>query len=120
NGMSFVGQLTKIIVDAGIPLWLNTGVEELIMEGGRVVGVRAIRNGVPVLIRGNRGVLLSAGGFERNPEMRSKYSGDQPNEGKWTMANLGNTGEVLEAAIALGAKTDYMDEAVWNPNPRME
>lgn len=121
NGMSLMGQLTKIVVDAGIPLWLNTGVEELVLEGGRVVGVRAVRNGLPVLVRGERGVLLSAGGFERNPEMRTKYSADtQPSDGQWTMANLGNTGEVLAAAIAVGAKTDYMDEAVWLPTPRLE
>ena len=25
NGMSLVGQITKIVLDAGIPLWLNTG-----------------------------------------------------------------------------------------------
>jgi 3-oxosteroid 1-dehydrogenase len=120
NGMSLVGQLTKIVVEAGIPLWLNTQVEELVVEGGRVVGVRAVRNGAPVLVRGERGVLLSAGGFERNSEMRLKYSGDQPNDGQYTRANLGNTGEVLRAAIALGAKTDYMDEAVWLPTPRTE
>jgi 3-oxosteroid 1-dehydrogenase len=121
NGMSLIGQLTKIVLEAGIPIWLNTGVEELVVEGGRLVGVRANRNGVPVLVRGNRGVLLSAGGFERNPEMRTKYTKDtQPNDGSWTIANLGNTGEVLAAAIALGARTDYMDEAVWNPTPRLE
>jgi 3-oxosteroid 1-dehydrogenase len=121
NGMSLIGQLTKIVIDAGIPLWLGTGVEELMIEGGRVVGVRANRNDAPVIVRAERGVLLSAGGFERNSEMRLKYSADtQPNDGTWTMANPGNTGEVLAAAIALGAKTDYMDEAVWNPTPRPE
>jgi 3-oxosteroid 1-dehydrogenase len=120
NGMSLIGQLTKIVIEAGIPLWLNTAVEELVVEDGRVVGVRASRAGKPILVRGDRGVLLSAGGFERNGEMRKKYSGDQPNEGQWTVANVGNTGEVLEAAIAVGAKTDYMDEAVWLPATRPE
>jgi 3-oxosteroid 1-dehydrogenase len=120
NGMSLIGQLTKQIVDAGIPIWLNTGVQELVVEGGRVVGVRADRGGVDVHVRAEKAVLLAAGGFERNPEMRRKYSGEQPNEGAWTMANAGNTGEVLAAAIALGAKTDYMDDAVWLPGPRPE
>jgi 3-oxosteroid 1-dehydrogenase len=101
--MSLVGQLTKIVVDAGIPLWLATAVEELILEDGRVVGVRAKRNGLAVVVRGERGVLLSVGGFERNPEMRLKFSADtQPSDGTWTMANMGNTGEVLSAAIAGG------------------
>jgi 3-oxosteroid 1-dehydrogenase len=120
-GMSLVGQLTKIIVDSHIPLWLDTAVEELVTDGGRVVGVRAVQGGRRISVRAERGVLLAAGGFERNPEMRLKYSKDtQPNEGTWTLANLGNTGEVLSAAIGLGAKTDYMDEAVWLPVPRLE
>ncbi|TQS44772.1 FAD-dependent oxidoreductase [Cryptosporangium phraense] len=121
NGMSLVGQLTKILVEAGVPIWLNAGVSGLVVEGGRIVGVEADRGGEPVVVRGTHGVLLAAGGFERNPEMRRKYSADtQPNDGQWTMANAGNTGEVLAAAIAVGAKTDYMDDAVWLPNPRME
>jgi len=121
NGMSLVGQLTKIIVDSGIPLWLDARVEDLIVEADRVVGVRVVRYGVPVLVRGSRGVLLAAGGLERNPEMRMKYTKDtQPNDGTHTMGNLGNTGEVLAAAIALSAKVEYMDEAVWDPSPRPE
>ncbi len=121
NGMSLMGQLTRLVVDARIPLWLDTAVEELVVEDGRVVGVRCQRNGVSVAVRGARGVLLSAGGFERNGEMRMKYSAaTQPSDGTWTMANMGNTGEVLAAAIALGAKVDYMDEAVWLPTPRWE
>jgi 3-oxosteroid 1-dehydrogenase len=118
KGMSLVGQLTKIIVDSGIELWLNTGVEELIVEGGRVVGVRTNRNGQAVTVWGSKGVLLAAGGFEHNPEMRLKYTeATQPNDGRWSHANPGNTGEVLAAAIALGAKTDYMDEAIWQTVP---
>jgi 3-oxosteroid 1-dehydrogenase len=121
NGMSLVGQLTKILLDRGVPIWLNAGVEEIVMEGGRVVGVRGTRGGAPVLVRASRGVLLAAGGFEHNGEMRLKYSAQtQPNEGAWSLGNAGNTGEVLAAAIAVGAKTDYMDEAVWLMTPGRE
>ncbi|GAA1011765.1 3-oxosteroid 1-dehydrogenase [Acrocarpospora pleiomorpha] len=121
NGMSLVGQLTKACVDTGIPIWLNTDVRELVVSEGRVVGVRAERDGVPTVVTGTGGVLLAAGGFERNGEMRLSYNADtQPNDGERTMGNPGNTGTVLQAAIALGAKVDYMDEAVWNPAPRRE
>ncbi len=61
-------------------------------------------------------MLLAAGGFARNPEMRRKYSGAQPNEAQWTIANPGDTGEVLDAAIRLGAQTDLLDEAWWLPS----
>jgi 3-oxosteroid 1-dehydrogenase len=121
NGKSFAGQMTKILLDRGVPIWLDTAVEDLVAEDGRVVGVRAVRDGAPAAIRGRRGVLLAAGGYERNPEMRLKYSAaTQPNDGQRSWGNPGNTGEVLAAAIALGAKTEYMDEAIWLPSPRTE
>lgn len=121
NGMSLVGQLTKIALDRGIPILLETSVEELVLEHGTVVGVRAERNGVSTYLRGERGVVLAAGGFERNPEMRLKYSADtQPNDGTYSLANRGNTGRPLQAAIAVGAKVEYMDEAVWLLIPRLE
>jgi 3-oxosteroid 1-dehydrogenase len=121
NGMSFAGQMTKLLLDAGVPVWLDTAVDELVVDGGRVVGVRASRNGEPALVRGRHGVLLAAGGYEHNSEMRLKYSGDtQRNDGSWSIGNPGNTGEVLAAAIALGAKTAYMDEAIWLPTPPLE
>ena len=121
NGKSFAGQLTKILLDRGVPIWLDTAVDDLAVEDGRVVGVHAVRDGAPALIRGRRGVLLAAGGYERNAEMRLKYTAaTQPSDGQWSWGNPGNTGEVLAAAIALGAKTEYMDEAIWLPSPRKE
>jgi 3-oxosteroid 1-dehydrogenase len=120
-GMSLSGQLTKVMLDSGIPLWTNTAVQDLVTENGRVVGVKAVRDGNEVTVRAKKGVLISAGGFERNRAMRLEYTEDsKPNDGSLTMANPGNTGEVLASAIALGAKTDYMDEAVWVPSTRPE
>jgi 3-oxosteroid 1-dehydrogenase len=121
NGKSLAGQLTKLLLDRGVPIWLDTAVGDLAVEDGRVVGVRAVRDGAPALIRGRCGVLLAAGGYERNPEMRLKYTAaTQPSDGQWSWGNPGNTGEVLAAAIALGAKTAYLDEAIWLPSPRKE
>ena len=48
--------------------------------------------------------------------MRRQYSGDQPNEAQWSIANAGDTGEVLQTAMRLGAKTDLLDEAWWLPS----
>jgi 3-oxosteroid 1-dehydrogenase len=64
-------------------------------------------------VRARRGVLLSAGGFAHNAEMRRKYGGDQPNDGAWTSANPGDTGEVIDLAMQAGAAVDLMDEAWW-------
>jgi 3-oxosteroid 1-dehydrogenase len=50
--------------------------------------------------------------------MRSEFGGAQPNTGKWSMANPGDTGEALQTAMHLGAQTALMDEAWWMPSPR--
>ena len=99
-------------------IWTDAPLEDLVVEGGRVVGVKVPRAGRSVFVRARGGLLLSAGGFAHNPEMRKEYSGNQPNEGKWSIANPGDTGEAIRAAMALGAKTDLMDEAWWLPSPR--
>jgi 3-oxosteroid 1-dehydrogenase len=90
--------------------------QDLIVEDGRVVGARVSRDGVPLNVEARKGILLAAGGFGHNKEMRRRYSGDQPNEGQWSIANAGDTGEVLETAMRLGAKTDLLDEAWWLPS----
>jgi 3-oxosteroid 1-dehydrogenase len=70
------------------------------------------------MVAARQGVLLSAGGFAQSSQMRTEFSGDQPNQAKWSMANPGDTGEAILTAMTLGAKTDLMDEAWWLPSPR--
>lgn len=125
NGASLIGQILQALMnfDGGTsvggsgqpPIWTDTAMDDLIVEDGRVVGARVTRDGTTMNIQARKGVLLAAGGFSRNADMRRRYSGDQPNEGKWSIANAGDTGEVLQTAMALGAKTDLLDEAWWLP-----
>jgi 3-oxosteroid 1-dehydrogenase len=118
NGASLIGQMIKVLIDLGgePPVWTNTAMDDLIVEDGRVVGARVTRNGSTLSIEARKGVLLAAGGFSRNADMRRRYSGDQPNDGQWSIANAGDTGEVLQAAMKLGAQTDLLDEAWWLPS----
>jgi 3-oxosteroid 1-dehydrogenase len=118
NGASFVGQILKALIDVGNGdprVWTNTTMDELIVEDGRVVGARVTRGGSAQNVEARKGVLLAAGGFGHNAEMRRQYSADQPNDAKWSIANAGDTGEVLQTAMRLGAKTDLLDEAWWLP-----
>jgi 3-oxosteroid 1-dehydrogenase len=118
NGAALIGQMLALALDRGVPVWTGAPLDDLVVEDGRVVGVRAIRDGAPVHVQARQGVLLAAGGFAHNAEMRGEFGGDQPNRGKWTMANPGDTGEALRTAMRLGARTDLMDEAWWLPSPR--
>ncbi len=119
NGASLIAQMLKVLIDLSDgepPVWTNAAMEDLIVEGGRVVGARVMRDGSALNIAARKGVLLAAGGFSHNADMRRRYSGDQSNDGKWSIANAGDTGEVLQAAMRLGARTDLLDEAWWLPS----
>jgi 3-oxosteroid 1-dehydrogenase len=118
NGASLVGQLLKALIDLDRDdcVWTNAAVDDLVVEDGRVVGVRVVRDGKKFNVEARRGVLLAAGGFAHNADMRRRYSGSQPNEAAWSIANPGDTGEVLAAAMRLGVRTDLLDEAWWLPS----
>jgi succinate dehydrogenase/fumarate reductase flavoprotein subunit len=57
----------------GARLSFDTGVSALIVEDGRVVGVRARRFGETLDIRAQRGVLLATGGFAMNKAMTREF-----------------------------------------------
>jgi 3-oxosteroid 1-dehydrogenase len=119
NGASLIGQMLKVLIslsDGQPPLWINAALDDLVVEDGRVVGARITRDGTALTVEARKGVLLAAGGFGHNADMRRQYSGDQPNDAKWSIANAGDTGEVLQTAMRLGAKTDLLDEAWWLPS----
>jgi 3-oxosteroid 1-dehydrogenase len=118
NGASLIAQLLHIALGRGIPVWTEAPLDDLVLEDGRVVGVRTVRKGVPVLVRARKGVVLASGGFAHSPEMREQFGGDQPNRARWSISNPGDTGEVIQIAMRQGAKTDFMDEAWWLPSPR--
>ncbi|ETB54628.1 3-ketosteroid-delta-1-dehydrogenase, partial [Mycobacterium avium subsp. paratuberculosis 10-8425] len=59
------------------------------------------------------GVLLAAGGFEANPDLRRAYG--VPGQARDTMGGPGSRGLALQAGIAVGADTDLLDQAWWSP-----
>ncbi|BBZ11938.1 FAD-binding protein [Mycobacterium branderi] len=92
---------------------LNTALIELVVENGAVTGAIVETAGEPRAIRAHRGVLLAAGGFEGNEKLRRKYG--VPGAVRDTMGSCGNLGQAHQAAIAVGADTDLMDQAWWSP-----
>jgi 3-oxosteroid 1-dehydrogenase len=113
-GGSLQGRLLMLADKAGVEFRTDTGVVDLIEENGRIVGVVAEHDGRRTRIRARDGVLINAGGFSRNAEMRKKY-GPQPSSATWTNANPGDTGEMIQIAEKFGAALDLMDQAWWVP-----
>ncbi|WP_432262060.1 FAD-dependent oxidoreductase [Cupriavidus sp. TMH.W2] len=110
-GNSLVGGLRRAMMDRAIPLWLDTALQDLIVEDGTVRGVRAVQDRRTVEIRALRGVILAAGGFERNQAMREQYL-PQPTRAAWSATPPNNTGDAIRAAQAAGAGVALMSH-VW-------
>jgi len=114
GGISLIGRLLMAIEATGnADLKLNTAMDRLIVEDGRVVGVEAVSGGKRVRYRARRGVLLASGGFERNAAMREKFG--IPGRVPWSSGGPGGTGRPIEAGIEIGAATDLMNECWWTP-----
>ena len=113
-GNSLIGQLLHLCLQRSVPIMLSAPMTELIVEDGVVVGVVATKDGKAVRIGARHGVVLAAGGFEHNDEMRQKYQ-THPITTQWTSGNPGNTGGAIRAGIDVGAALALMEDAWWGP-----
>jgi 3-oxosteroid 1-dehydrogenase len=114
-GGALIGRLRLSLKEANVPLWLNTSLKELVLEDGAVAGIVAERDGEAVRIRARKGVVLAAGGFPHNQEMREEFQ-PSPVKSEWSSANKGNTGDAIRLGIDAGASVDLMEDAWWGPS----
>ena len=112
GGAAIQGRMLQMALREKLPIHTETPVKDFVVENDRVVGVVAVRDGREVRIGARDGVLVNAGGFSRNRDMREAFQ-PKPNAWQWTNANPGDTGEMIEAAMRLGAAVDCMNESWW-------
>ena len=112
NGAAIQGRMLQIALREGVNLRPDTPVKDFIVVGGKVAGVVVEQGGQRTEIRARDGVIVNVGGFSRNAEFRKQH-GRQPSSAEWTSANPGDTGEVVQAMMELGAATDCLDTAWW-------
>jgi 3-oxosteroid 1-dehydrogenase len=113
-GRALVARLWLALRDADVPIWLDAPMTELISDGRSVQGAVVMREGQPVRIRSRHGVLIAAGGFDHNPEMRTGYlpSGGHAD---FSLGAVENTGDGIRAGAGVGADLGLMDDAWWMP-----
>ncbi len=111
-GNAGVARLFMACKDRGIEVRTESPMRDLIDSGDRIEGVVAEYQGKTLRIRASKGVVLAAGGFERNQAMREKYL-PHPTRTEWSAGSLGNTGDAIQAAMNAGAATHQMDWGWW-------
>jgi 3-oxosteroid 1-dehydrogenase len=115
GGQSLIAQLLTACATAGVDVWTSTAFTDLVLDGDAVVGVTALREGAELRLAAPAGVLLAAGGFEHNTEMRRQYQHAVVDHDAWTIGVDGNTGDGIAAGIRAGAATDLLEDCWWAP-----
>jgi len=89
--------------NTGVEVLLDTEVTEIIADNNKVVGIKAKGLNGDVIINANNGVVIAAGGFGANVEMRDKYNKKWPSlTNVKTTNHPGATGDGLALAEAVG------------------
>lgn len=103
EGVGLMEDLFRSVEQAGIDVWYNSPVAELLMHGSACRGVLINRADGPVEVHAV--TVLAAGGFEGNPELRQRWLGPG-----WDLVKVRGTrfnmGTVLNAALQSGAKPE--------------
>lgn len=112
-GRALAAALLKGCLDRGITPVTGARAASLILEDGRVVGVRFERSaGAPREARARRGVILATGGFEWDRDLvQSFLRGPVAHPPSLPT----NTGDGLRMAMKAGASLGNMREAWWAP-----
>ena len=103
-GNALLGGLRMALKEKQVPLWLETPMVDLISEDGRVTGAIVKHRGKEMRIGTRKGVILAAGGFDKNQEMRELYAPAYRNA-YLSGGTGGNTGDTIRAGITAGAQT---------------
>ena len=101
GGPGLVAMLTDAARKRGIGIRYQTRALDLLYDGSRIEGVRVREDGALRELRA-QSVVLACGGFEANPEWRTRYLGPG-----WDVAKVRgsrfNTGDGIRMALEIGA-----------------
>lgn len=112
-GAALQGRMLHAALKAGVEVRTDTPVKELILEGGKVVGVVTDKG----RIGANLGVLVNAGGFAQNQEMRDRYM--PGTRAEWSNVPEGDTGDLHKEFERVGGVLGQMDQMVGYQMTRM-
>jgi tricarballylate dehydrogenase len=102
GGPGLVDSLTQIAKKNGVEIWYQARAVSLVADDMGVHGVDVKHKGKTVQVE-SKAVVLAAGGFQANAEMRTRYLGPL-----WELAKVRgtrfNTGDAIRMALDIGAQ----------------
>ena len=119
NGAGLMGPLYQRIFARGIEVRLETKLEELVVSGNAVSGVVVSHFGRRYALDARHGVVLAAGGFEWNQELRDRFFEVPGLTRHSSTPEDANRGEALLAGLKVGAATEHTEAGWWIPTMHM-
>lgn len=108
-GGDYIKSNSEKAVELGVEIVLDCKANDLLVDGDKVVGVKAeMADGTPVTLNANKAVIIASGGYAANVEMRTKLN---PSLGEHigTTNSPAITGDGIIMAEAIGANTIGME-----------
>ena len=104
RGTGYVQTLSEALLTRGGRVMTDTPAEMILREAdtGRLLGVRAVRNGHYVEMAARRGVVLAAGGFGANRSLIRRWAPETADLATDSQPQM--TGDMISAAEAVGAR----------------
>lgn len=109
-GNALTGGLRLALKERDVPLWLETPLSELVTEKGKILGAVVSRDGKPFRIAARKGVVLAAGGFDKNQMMRDENA-PLYQTAQYSGGVTSNTGDSIRAGQKIGAGTMNLQSA---------
>lgn len=114
GGQALAAGLFAGVIRSRIPIWLETSLTELLTDGGRVTGATVTHRGESFTVTARRGVVLAAGGFDHDMDMRWKFQSEKLGENQ-SLGAESNTGDAIRLGQDVGADIALMDQTWWFP-----
>ncbi|TYQ10284.1 UNVERIFIED_ORG: 3-oxosteroid 1-dehydrogenase [Gordonia westfalica J30] len=116
GGQAWIARMLLALDESGrADLCTETAAESLVVDdSGRVTGVVVRSADGERRVQARGGVLLAAGGFERNTELRHELQ--QMPSAEWTSSHPATgSGDALAMLRGVDAKLDLLDQSWWCP-----
>lgn len=114
GGQALAAGMFAGLIEAGVPVWTNTALQELVKDGDKITGAVVEKEGQRLTVHARRGVVLAAGGFDHNMVMRHKYQSPSLLS-HVSLGAEGNTGDAIQIGETTGGEIALMRESWWFP-----
>ncbi|WP_425840920.1 FAD-dependent oxidoreductase [Streptomyces fractus] len=117
NGNALMTRLIAAATDAGIPMWTRTRATRILKDDNGVVTGAEIEGARTGTVHARLGVVIAAGGFSGDRELRRRHFGHDPRGDNHITPTVGHQGDGYRLAHAVGGVMNSAPHqpASWGP-----